>query len=82
MDDTLLDLCLTFDKDKIIAGLKDENIECPEDDESFWAGIHYSICKIYKENQSLVPEEKHKISKDWLKNNNYEYLLIEIEDNA
>lgn len=62
---------VSMDKEKIIAYCKKYNVTLPEDNETFWAGVHKTICNLYLLQDSPITIEQYNKSYDWLAEHGY-----------
>ena len=54
------------DVNKIIAYCKKYNVTIPDDEETFWIGVHKAVCNLYQMENSAITKEQYKESYDWL----------------
>ena len=66
---------LSLDKEKILAYGKKYNVKFPEDEKIFWAGVHKAICSLYSIPVNKITKEQYEKSKNWLKENGFEWQL-------
>lgn len=59
------------DIEKVRAYCEKYNIEMPEDEEVFKAGMHKSICDMYLMSNSKISLEQYEKSYNWLMANGY-----------
>ena len=59
------------DKEKIIAYCKKYNIEVPEDEEVFWAGVHKARCNLFLYEDTFITPKLYNESYDWLIEHGY-----------
>lgn len=59
------------DIDKIRAYCKKYNIDIPEDEEIFLAGVHKSICNLYIVENSPITLDQFQKSLDWLNDHGF-----------
>ncbi len=59
------------DEEKIRAYCKKYDIEIPENEEIFWAGVHKSICNLFLVEDSKITIEQYHNSFEWLVNHGY-----------
>lgn len=59
------------DEKKIRAYCKKYNIEIPENEEIFWAGVHKSICNLFLVESNNISVEQYNKSFDWLVDHGY-----------
>lgn len=57
----------SMDKDKILAYCKKYEINIPEEENTFWAGVHKTVCNLYLLENSPISREQYDVSYDWLK---------------
>ena len=57
----------SMDKDKILAYCKKYKINIPKDKNTFWAGVHKTVCNLYLLENSPISKEQYDASYDWLK---------------
>ena len=62
---------LSLDKEKIIKYMKKYNIKYPKDEETFWAGVHKSICNLFLVPENEISLEQFEKSYEWLEKNGY-----------
>lgn len=62
---------LSLDEEKIREYCTKYEIEIPEDEVVFWAGVHKTICVLYDTKTADVTEEMWKDSCAWLANHGY-----------
>ena len=65
----------SMDKDKILAYCEKYEINIPEDEDTFWAGVHKTICNLYLLENSPVSKEQYDMSYDWLKDHGYSPVI-------
>ena len=59
------------DVEKIIAYCKKYNIDIPEDEEIFWAGVHKTICNLFLNVDTPITVQQYNASYNWLKAHGY-----------
>lgn len=62
---------LSLEKEKIIKYMDKYNIKYPEDEETFWAGVHKSICNLFLVPRNEISLEQFNKSYNWLEKNGY-----------
>lgn len=62
---------LSLEKEKIIKYMDKYNIKYPEDEETFWAGVHKSICNLFLVPSNNITLEQFDRSYNWLEKNGY-----------
>lgn len=71
---------------KIKEYCKKYNIDIPEDEKTFWAGAHKTICNLYLVENSPISIEQFNKSFDWLEDNGYSpsitFLLEGLEEDG
>ena len=61
----------SMDEEKIKAYCKKYDIYIPEDEETFWAGIHKAVCALFDCENSPITGEQYNKSHDWLLDRGY-----------
>lgn len=56
----------SMDKEKILAYCKKYKIKVPEDEETFWVGVHKAICNLFLSENSPISLEQYNKSYEWL----------------
>ncbi len=51
--------------------MKKYNIKYPKDEETFWAGVHKSICNLFLVPENEISLEQFEKSYEWLEKNGY-----------
>lgn len=59
------------DKQKILDYCEKYGVTIPEDDTTFWAGVHKTICNLFLLEDSPISIEQYNKSYDWLAENGY-----------
>ena len=79
MDELIKDRDEAFasgDEEKIRAYCKKYNIEIPEDDEVFWAGVHKVICNLFLLEDTPIDVKQYNKSFDWLVEHGYNPSIL------
>ena len=61
----------SLDKNKIIEYCKKYNIDIPENEEIFWAGVHKVVCNLYFSENTIITLDRYNNSYNWLKEHGY-----------
>lgn len=61
----------SMDKEKILAYCKKYDIQIPEDEDVFWAGVHKTVCNLFLLENSPISIEQYNKSYDWLTEHGY-----------
>ena len=61
----------SMNKEKLLAYCEKYGIAIPEDETTFWAGVHKSVCNLYLLENSPISIEQYNKSYDWLKEHGY-----------
>ena len=66
----------SMDEKKIKAYCKKYEIEVPEDEDVFWAGVHKSICNLFLEVDTCIDIKQYNESYHWLIAHGYNPSII------
>lgn len=61
----------SMDKEKIIAYCKKYDVFMPEDETTFWAGVHKVVCNLFLLEDSPISIKQYNESYDWLAEHGY-----------
>lgn len=56
----------SMDKDKILAYCEKYEIEVPEEENTFWAGVHKTVCNLFLLENTSISQQQYNESYDWL----------------
>lgn len=59
------------DKEQILAYCKKYNVKIPEDEETFWIGVHKTICHLRFIKNSPISKSRYEESYNWLHDRGY-----------
>lgn len=66
----------SMDKEKILAYCKKYDIQMPEDEDVFWAGVHKTVCNLFLLENSPISIEQYNKSYDWLTEHGYSPSIV------
>ena len=61
----------SMDEEKIKAYCKKYDIEIPEDETTFWAGVHKTVCNMFLNVDTVISVEQYNKSYSWLAEHGY-----------
>lgn len=56
----------SMDKDKILSYCNKYGVPIPEDEDTFWCGVHKTVCNLFLLEDSPISIEQYNKSYDWL----------------
>ena len=65
----------SLDKNRIIEFYRRYDVEIPEDETIFWAGIHKAICALWNFRDKNITQENYRTSSEWLRKHGFSGII-------